>query len=40
MDLAGICRPAGAEIHFGLGFYKYAAPDVASERGESIISTK
>ena len=33
MDLAGICRPAGAEIQFGLGFYKYAAPDGAGDGG-------
>jgi hypothetical protein len=32
-DISGICRPAGAEIYFGLGFYKYAAPDGAGERG-------
>jgi len=30
----GRCRPAGAEIYFGLGFYKYAAPDGAGERRE------
>ena len=23
------CRPDGAGIHFGFGFYKYAAPDGA-----------
>jgi len=28
----GLCRPAGAEIYFGLGFYKYAAPDGAENR--------
>ena len=27
--VAGRCRPDGAEIHFDLGFYKYAAPDGA-----------
>ena len=28
-----LCRPAGAEIYFGFGCYKYAAPDGAGERG-------
>jgi hypothetical protein len=32
-NVDGICRPAGAEIYFGLGCYKYAAPDGAMERG-------
>lgn len=27
----GRCRPAGAEIHFGFGFYKYAAPNGARD---------
>jgi hypothetical protein len=27
----GICRPDGAENYFGLGFYKYAAPNGAGE---------
>lgn len=28
-NVDGICRPAGAENYFGLGFYKDAAPDGA-----------
>jgi hypothetical protein len=34
-NMDGICRPAGAEIYFGLGFYKYAAPDGAGSAGFS-----
>ena len=34
-DVDGRCRPDGAENYFGLGFYKYAAPDGAGDGREN-----
>jgi len=33
-DIIGICRPDGAEIMFGLWFYKYAAPTALKTESE------